>query len=185
VLVAHLDRDLVILLGQARHGVSEAQVHAGLRADVRAQHVFHDRLRDLLARFGEPVIPAGDQPEGTVEIGDAGPAQRFAERDPLRPGDRQRRGGAQRARDPPAAQVLHGPHAGGLGPRPAVRHLGPGLDHHAGHAAAGQFRGSGQPGRAAPGHQDRRLPAARTARHAHERHGRSPAGRLYIGGFID
>ena len=50
-------------------------VPAGLRAEVRAQHLLHDRLRDLLARLGEPLVPAGDQPERTVEVGDAAPGQ--------------------------------------------------------------------------------------------------------------
>ena len=161
VAIPHGDRDGVVPLGQAGDGVPEAQVDPGLAADVRAQQVLHDGLGDLLAGLGEPLVPLRGQPERAVEVRDAAPGQRFAERDPLRPGDRQRRGRAQRVREAPAAQVLHGPHAGGLGPGPAVRDVDPRFDDHAGHAAAGQFRGGGQPRRAAARHQDRRAGRAR------------------------
>jgi hypothetical protein len=42
---------------------------------VGAQHLFDDRLRHLLAGFGEPVITLGRQPERPVEGGDALPGQ--------------------------------------------------------------------------------------------------------------
>ena len=122
-------------------------------ADMRAQHLFHHGLGYLLAAFGEPVVALAGQPERVGEIGDARPGQRLAEGDALRPGHRQRRGGAQHLRHTPAAQVLHGPHAGGLGPRPAVGDRDPGLDDHAADAVQAQFGGGRQASWAAAGDQ--------------------------------
>ena len=73
--VTDRDGDRVVPLVQAGHGVPQAQVHARLPADVGAEHLFHDRLRDLLPRLGEPLVPAGHQPERAVEVGDAAPGQ--------------------------------------------------------------------------------------------------------------
>ena len=66
--VPHSGRDLVVLLGQAGHGVTEPQVHPGLAADVGAQHLLHDGLGNLLAGLGEPLVPLRGQPERAVEI---------------------------------------------------------------------------------------------------------------------
>ena len=50
--------------------MAEAQPGAGLRGEVGAEHLLDDRLRDLLAGLGEPVVALGGKPEGAVEVGD-------------------------------------------------------------------------------------------------------------------
>src|SRR5579862_9720092 len=80
------DRDALRVLGQVRGGVAKAQVDAGLAAQVATEDLLDDRLRDLLARFGEPVVPGRGQPERAVEVGDPAPVQGLAEGDALRPG---------------------------------------------------------------------------------------------------
>jgi hypothetical protein len=151
--VADGPRNPVRPLGERGHRVAEPQAGGGLVADMRAQHLFHHGLGYLLAAFGEPVVALAGQPERVGEIGDARPGQRLAEGDALRPGHWQRRGGAQHMGHAPAAQVLHGPHAGGLGPRPAVGDRDPGLDDHAADAVQAQFGGGRQASWAAAGDQ--------------------------------
>jgi hypothetical protein len=150
-----------------------------------AQHLFHHRLRYLLTCLGEPVIAPGRQPEGALEVSDPPPGQRVAERDTLRPGDRQRRGGPQRVRRTPPAQNLQRPHARGLRPRPAARDHGPRLDHDALDPVQAELRGRGQARWATTCHQHSRAPGARRGHITHEMNSRAPDGRLYIGGFID
>ena len=152
-LVADGHGDAVVALRQPGHRLPQPQVHVRGAAGVGAQHLLDDRLRHLLARLGEPVITLGREPERAVEGGDALPGQGLAEHHPLRPRHRQRRGCPQLIGQTPPAQVLHGPHARGLGPRTAVRDLRSGLDHHAVHAPVGELRGGGEPGRPAPGDQ--------------------------------
>jgi DNA-binding IclR family transcriptional regulator len=148
---------------------------------VGAQDFLDHGLGYLLAGLGEAVIPARDQAEGAVEVGDAAAGQGRAEGDSLRPGDRQRRGGPEPAGQAPAAQVLHRPDAGGLGPRAAVRHLRPGLDDHAADAVPGELGRGGEAGRAAARDHHGDVRATRPRRRGHAVHGEPPgAGSAWV-----
>lgn len=122
----------------------------------RAQEPFDDRLRDLLARLRPALVASVVQAEHIAEPGQFGAEEAGAEDDVLGPGHRQRGGRAQAVGQAPAAEVLHGADAGGLGPRPVVVDGGARFDEHGPDAAAAEFDRRGETGRPAARDQDPR-----------------------------
>jgi hypothetical protein len=116
----------------------------GQLGDRVAQHLLDQRLRHLLTGLGVQLAARRRQPEGLREPGDLGAEEPGAEDDVLRVVHRQRRRGAQRVRQPPAAQVLHRPDAGRLGPGTQRVQRAARLDDEDVDAAAAQLERGGQ-----------------------------------------
>ena len=139
----------------------DAQLGLGAAAEMGAQYLLEHGLWHLLAGLCEAVVALDGETEGTVKVGDAAPGERLAEGNTLRPLHLERCGGAQPLCDSPATQVFHGPDAGGLGPRAAMRHFRPRLDQDAPDPVQGQLRGSSEARRAASGDDHREGGAGR------------------------
>lgn len=133
-----------------------------------AQYLLNHGLWHLLAGLSEAVVAFSSETEGTVKVGDAAPGERLAEDNPLRPLHLERRGGPQPLGDSPATEAFHGPDAGGLGPRAAMRHFRPRLDQDAPDPVQGQLRRSCETRRAASGDDHREGGAGHPRAGAHD-----------------
>ena len=126
----------------------------GQRSDGVAQDTLHHELRHLLAGLREHLGSVGRESEAAGEARHLGAEEVHAEDDVLGPADRQVGRVAQRAGEPPPAEVLHSADARRLGAGPDVEHLRPRLDEHAVDATPPQLERGRKSGRTAADDHD-------------------------------
>ena len=153
--VAHGD-DRLFGVG-VRHPVdpkAEKQQALRLPGDRLPQHLFDERLRDLLADLGGVREAVGVELEGVAKAAQLVPVDAGAEDDVLGVVDRQRCRCADLVGHAERAQHRHGPGVGRLGPRAVGVDVEPRLDDDGRDAAPREVEGGHETGRSASGDDD-------------------------------
>ena len=147
-------------------------LQAPAQPEIHRRELGHDVAKDLLENVLRHLLPAlwrkavVPESENPGEPGDLLAQEARTEGDILRPGDRQRRRGAQPFRQTPPPGMLHGAHAQRLGPRPQPGRLQPRLDDQAIDSPQAQLDSERKTDRASAGDQHRRVATTRRQCHA-------------------